>query len=96
MIIKRAILSLFLFLCWKSLIKDGKSDKKCFLASSSNFLYPKTEGDKEKTEVIQSRKSQAFPARDEDVAGLSLKRAENMIKKLMFHQCFSNPVSCFK
>ena len=102
---KKTILSFFLFLCWKSCLTEGKSDKKCFLlstGSSGKSIVPTLEKVRKNRakEIIQFPQTTiSFPDRNGDNPGQkigSLKRARTMIKKVMFHQCFSNPVSCFR
>ena len=100
---KKYFLSLLLFLCWKVALADVKSNKIC-------FLFPKSENVEENKikEIIQSAKTsrapnlirpqRTFAAMKGNPAGQqvgSQKRRGNIIKAVMFHQCFSNPVSCF-
>ena len=93
---KKYFLSLLLFLCWEvARTEDEKSDKIC-------FLFPKSEklGENKIKEIIQSAKTsrvpklirpqRTFAAINGNPPG-SKKRRGNIIKSVMFHQCFSNP-----
>ena len=103
---KKYFLSLLLFLCWKVALTEVKSDKICFIFPKSEKVF-----ENKIKEIIQSTKTSRAPnmirpqrtfaaisgnpsGHSEQLAG-SQKRRGNFIKKVMFHQCYSNPVSCF-
>lgn len=100
---KKYFLSLLLLLCLKVALTKEKSDKICYLFPRSERVVEnkaKEINRPAKTSRAQNliRPQRTFEPMNGNQARQhdgSQKRMGNIFKAVMFHQCYSNPVSCF-